>query len=200
MSDISANYKISYTLLAADATDTDENTMYNNAGMLAQTIFTNLQALNSKQQNSIFDKQYFDYESVERAQSPDAASIEVLNIAYLKRRFSNVGSPIITYLNVYKVEEFLARNFKKFAPKEKTKIKFMYDPKLAKDVQISMEKTGNKEYDLDAVPIIAVTQVSKKPLLLLKQKKMVKLFIINQLEYYQALLILMHKEPIELNI
>ena len=68
-----------------------------------------------------------------------------------------MGSPIINYLNVYKVEEFLARNFKKFAPKGKTKIKFMYDPKLAKDVQISMEKTGNKEYDLDAVPIVAVT-------------------------------------------
>ena len=38
----------------------------------------------------------------------------------------------------------------------------MYDPKLAKDVQFSMETTGNKEYDLNSVPIVAVTQVSKK--------------------------------------
>ena len=49
---------------------------------------------------------------MERVQSPDASSIEVLNIAYLKRRFSSVGSPILNYLNIYKVEEFLARNFK----------------------------------------------------------------------------------------
>ena len=67
-----------------------------------------------------------------------------------------MGSPIINYLNVYKVEEFLARNFKKFAPKGKTKIKFMYDPKLANDVKLSMEEAG-KEYDLNAVPIVAVT-------------------------------------------
>ena len=33
----------------------------------------------------------------------------------------------------------------------------MYDPKLAKDVQSSMEAVGNKEYDLNAVPIVAVT-------------------------------------------
>ena len=45
-----------YTLLATDTSDPDENTMYNEAGMLAQTIFNNLQTLNSKQQNSIFDK------------------------------------------------------------------------------------------------------------------------------------------------
>lgn len=150
-----------YTLLATNTSDADENTMYNEAGMLAQTIFNNLQVLNSKQQNSIFDKQYFDYESVDRVQSPDAASIEILNIAYLKRRFSSVGTPILTYLNIYKVEEFLARNFKQFDPNGKTKIKFMYDPKLATDVQSSMENAG-KEYDLNAVPIVAVTQVSKK--------------------------------------
>ena len=55
MSEIS-KLQANYALLAANASDTDENTMYNHAGMLAQAIFTNLQALNSKQQNSIFDK------------------------------------------------------------------------------------------------------------------------------------------------
>ena len=55
MSEIS-KLQANYALLAANASDNDENTMYNHAGMLAQTIFTNLQALNSKQQNSIFDK------------------------------------------------------------------------------------------------------------------------------------------------
>ena len=55
LSDIS-ELQTNYTLLATNTSDPDLNTMYNEAGMLAQTIFNNLQVLNSKQQNSIFDK------------------------------------------------------------------------------------------------------------------------------------------------